>query len=160
MFKTLTAAVAALALTATPALAQTNAAFVGPRVEATVSFPDVADSDNAEFGVGAGYDFALSDRVTFGLDADVTRPFSDTRVVGAGARLGAALNEDAQAFARVGYERADFNNSNLNLEGLAIGGGLQFRLTDHAYATTEYRYTDFDHGVGAHGLRAGLGFRF
>lgn len=159
MFKNLIAATAALALTASPALARTNDAFVGPRVEANVGFADVGN-DEVDYGLSAGFDAPVADRITLGVDVDAQNVFEGHRTLGVGARVGAAVSPRTLVFGRVGYSRADLNDNSLDLEGLAAGGGAQFAVTNNAYVSTEYRYTDFNQGRGNHGVRVGLGLRF
>ena len=46
------------------------------------------------------------------------------------------------------------------LEGLRVGGGVEANLFGPVYGKVEYRYTDFDGGIGQHGGLVGLGVRF
>lgn len=162
--KTLILAGAALtALVTTPAVAQqTNDAFTGPRVEATVGLGDVRgdfEKDNVSYTLSAGVDGAISDRTTLGFDVGVTDVHDDNRVLGAGVRLGYALNPSALAYARAGVASVGIPGN--NAEGYTLGGGLQFNLGHGVYGTTEYRFSDFDRGLGdSHSVQAGLGLRF
>lgn len=146
----------------TPALAQTNANFVGPRIELNAGLDDVQnarDYQDVNYGAAIGYDFPLSDRVTLGAEATAQNVFdSEGREFGAAARLGYAVSPNALLFGRVGYANVDLRGR--NAEGLTVGGGLNFNLTHNAYASVEYRYTDFDHNVGRHGGLVGVGIRF
>jgi outer membrane immunogenic protein len=153
----LAGAALAAALTATPALAQTNAGFVGPRVELQTGVRDTNVGDaRVSYGAVLGYDLGIGDRVTLGADVDATDVFNDDRrTLGAGARLGYALNPNTQVFVRGGYARARHD-----IEGAAVGGGLQFRLPGNAYINTEYRYTNYNRGVDSHAGLLGLGIRF
>jgi outer membrane immunogenic protein len=160
MFKNLLAATAALALSASPALAQTNAAFVGPRAEVSLGLADVDNTENVTYTGNVGLDLSATDRLTLGVDAEISDAFEGNRDFGVGARAGFALTPGAQVFGRVGYSHVDLNDNSAELNGLTVGGGLQFRITDHTYASTEYRYTDFRQNQGAHGARIGLGVRF
>lgn len=160
MRKLLLAGAAALA-TATPALAQTNAAFVGPRAQATVGVADVRDGvDNVSYGISAGVDDAVSDRATIGFDLDATDfADNDRRVLGAGVRAGYAVHPSTLLFARAGVATTEAPGE--DAVGYSLGGGAEFALSRRVYATTEYRFSDYNRGVGStHGVRVGLGIRF
>jgi outer membrane immunogenic protein len=156
----LAGAALAAALTATPALAQTNAGFVGPRIELQtgVSDSNVTNSD-VTYGAVIGADASVTDRITIGADVDATNAFDSTgRILGAGARLGYAISPEALAFVRGGYANLDTRHT--KLDGLAAGGGFQFRLPRNAYLNTEYRYTNYQQGVDSHAGLLGVGIRF
>jgi outer membrane immunogenic protein len=68
------------------------------------------------------------------------------------------LNENVLAFTRVGY--TNLERPAADLEGLTLGGGLEVNVAGPVYGKIEYRYTDFDAGVGRHGGLVGVGFRF
>lgn len=150
---------AALTLFSTPALAQTNAGFTGPRVELQTGLSDsnISDTD-VTYGAVLGYDAPLSDRVTLGADIQATNAFDrNGRVLGAGARLGYAFNPHTLGYVRAGYANLDAGK---HLNGAAIGGGLEFRLTKNAYLNTEYRYTNYNRGVHSNAGLLGVGIRF
>ena len=149
------AAVAAIAL-ATPAFAQDNAAFVGVRAEvaAGVASVDAINADTAVLSGTLGVDAPLNANWTIGAETTVTED-----EFGVAARLGYAVSPRTLVFGRVGY--ADFDNArNFSDQGLALGAGVEHRLTERLFVTTQYRYTDFDQGDGAHGALIGLGYRF
>ena len=171
MFKFLLPALAAAALAATPAAAQqrTNSNFTGPRIEVNAGVEDVTNSrrnfNDVTYGAAIGADGALGDRFTLGGEVSVSNPLDDTgRQFGAAARLGYALDRNVLAFGRVGYTNVDIdglqNIEEANLEGLTLGGGVNFALTPNLYTSVEYRYTDFEHNIGSHGARVGVGLRF
>jgi len=103
-------------------------------------------------------DFAgVRAEVTAGLD-DVTGGVDPTDVAyGAGVGLDAKLYKNVV----VGVE-ATLDNvfDRRKLEGLRVGGGVEANLYGPVYGKIEYRYTDFDGGVGQHGGLVGLGVRF
>lgn len=157
MLKNIVLIAAALGI-ATPAVAQTNAGFVGPRVELSTGLADV-DSDNVDYGLTVGFDTPVTDRVTFGVDADARNVFDNNgRDIGAGARLGVALNPNVLAFGRVGYTNLDTPGK--NLEGHTLGAGLNFRLAPQTFANIEYRRSDYGQNVESDGIRLGIGLRF
>jgi outer membrane immunogenic protein len=154
-------ALAALALVATPAMAND---FAGPRVEVTAGADDVkngVDTTAITYGAALGYDLQFG-KVVAGVDVTAANVF-DKADLGVGARLGYVLNENVLAFTRVGYtnlERPAVRGRALELEGLVLGGGLEVNVAGPVYGKVEYRYTDFDAGVGRHGGLVGVGFRF
>jgi outer membrane immunogenic protein len=153
-------AIAALTTTAfvtTPAIAGD---FAGPRVEVTAGVDDVTggiDPTDVVYGIGAGYDVQLGD-VVVGVDAALDNAF-DRRDVAVGGRLGYVLNENVLVYGKAGY--ANWRQvAGTTVEGLRLGGGLEVNLTDRVYTRVEYRYTDFESGLGKHGGVVGLGLRF
>jgi outer membrane immunogenic protein len=155
------AALALSALVATPAMAND---FAGPRIEVTAGADDVkngVDTTDITYGAALGYDFQFG-KLVAGVDATAANVF-DKADLGVGARLGYVLNENVLAFTRVGYtnlERPAIRGRALELEGLTLGGGLEVNVAGPVYGKIEYRYTDFDAGVGRHGGLVGVGVRF
>ena len=155
------AALALSALVATPAMAND---FAGPRIEVTAGADDVkngVDTTDITYGAALGYDLQFG-KVVAGVDATAANVF-DKADLGVGARLGYVLNENVLAFTRVGYtnlERPAIGGRALDLEGLTLGGGLEVNVAGPVYGKIEYRYTDFDAGVGRHGGLVGVGVRF
>lgn len=150
-------AIAALAMLATPALAED---FSGPRLEATIGANDVTrgvDPNDVSYGVGVGYDFQFG-KVVAGLEAGVDNVF-DRRDIGVGARLGYVLNENVLVFTKVGYSNWK-PTDRLTLEGVRVGGGVEVNVAGPVYAKVEYRYTDFDGPTGKHEALVGVGYRF
>lgn len=161
MLKSLITAIAATALAATPVAAQTNANFTGPRVELNAGFDDLRGAhevNDLTYGVTTGTDFALGDRFTLGGEATASNFFdSEGRELGAGVRLGFAVTPRVLTYGRVGYSTVDLRHR--NVDGLNVGGGLNFAITPNLYTGVEYRYSDFEHNVGSHGARVALGLR-
>ena len=134
------AAVAALAVAASPAAAQTAPAPAGGRVEAIVGYDalrvDLQDfgldeklKDNDLFyGIGAGYDFVVSPGMSAGVDVEATESrnrydFDDGeenveittgRDLYAGGRLTLPVSDAANVYAKAGY-------TNLQIKGDADG---------------------------------------
>lgn len=155
------ATLALSALVATPAMAND---FAGPRVEVTAGADDVkngVDTTDISYGAALGFDLQFG-KLVAGVDATAANVF-DKADLGVGARLGYVLNENVLAFTRVGYtnlERPAVRGRALELEGLTLGGGLEVNVAGPVYGKIEYRYTDFDAGVGRHGGLVGVGIRF
>lgn len=151
----------AAAFVTTPAMAND---FAGARVEATAGVDDVTggiDATDIAYGAALGYDLQFG-KVVVGVDAAAGNVF-ERADLGVGARLGYVLNENVLAFTRVGYtnlERPAVRGRTFDLEGLTLGGGLEVNVAGPVYGKVEYRYTDFDGGVGRHAGLVGLGLRF
>lgn len=155
--KLLLAVIAALA---TPVAAQA-ADFTGPRIEATASVVDVRkarDTSDINYGAVVGVDVAVADRVTFGVEASSDNPFDNDRTIGAAARLGYVVADNVLLFGKVGYD--NYRNVGRNLDGLRVGGGVEFNVSDNAFVKLEGRYTDFEQNVGNAGALVGIGLRF
>ena len=159
-------AAAALAFAATPAFAgegeATNAAFEGVRAGVTAGMDKVTgsvDLNNVVYGLDVGYDLAVTDRLVLGVEATVTNPLENTRTIGAAARAGVAVTDRFMPYVRAGWSNyQDFTGT--NLDGLTVGGGLEFSVDSDIYVKAEYRYSDFAGGVGNHGVLVGAGVRF
>ncbi|GAA4018725.1 hypothetical protein GCM10022280_17870 [Sphingomonas swuensis] len=181
-FFALTAASVA-ALAATPALAQ---APQGQRVEALVGY-DVVKVDldaagkykdeGAVYGVGAGYDFALSNGASLGVDVEATdSTVKDSNAAGtlkagrdlyAGGRVSFPLGADgSNVYLKGGYTNARFTADNglvkasENLDGYRLGAGAQFALSGKAYVGGEYRFSDYESDVTRHQVALNVGTRF
>ena len=149
---------AATAFVATPAMAND---FAGVRAEATAGLDDVTggvDPTDVTYGVGLGLDAQLYKNVIVGVEATVDNVF-DRRNIGASARIGYVVADKALVYAKVGYTNWK-QTTTAELEGLRVGGGVEASLFGPVYGKVEYRYTDFDRGVGQHGGLIGLGVRF
>lgn len=179
-------AVATAALAATPALAQ---APQGPRVEALVGYdaPRIRVNDSGingtfkdegvVYGVGAGYDFALGNRASLGVDVEASdSTVKETNIAGtlkaerdlyAGGRVSLPLGADgSNVYLKGGYTNARFSaesgalRAKQDLDGYRIGGGAQFALAGKAYVGGEYRFSDYENDVRRHQVVATVGTRF
>lgn len=160
------AALALAACSASPAIAQTNDAFTGARVEVTAGAQNVQkarNTDDLTYGAAIGIDAPLGDRFIVGVEADTSNIFDRDRTYGASARLGAVVAPDLLIYGKAGYKNfraIDFSNRDRALSGLRVGGGFDYNLSRNIYTGLEYRYTDFNQGVGVHGGLAKIGVRF
>lgn len=179
-------AVATAALAATPALAQ---APQGPRVEAIVGYdaPRIKVNDSGingtfkdegvVYGIGAGYDFALSNGVSLGADIEASdSTVKESNVAGtlkaerdlyAGGRVSFPLGADgSNVYLKGGYTNARFSaesgslSAKQDLDGYRLGGGAQFALAGKAYIGGEYRFSDYENDVRRHQVVATVGTRF
>ena len=125
----LTGGMAAAAAVATPALAQADTAFSGPRVEGVVGWyrPKASGEhqDGVAAGVGAGYDFRSGGAV-FGVEGEATASTAKDcthdvvvtcdklclkakRDLYVGGRVGAVVAPKTLLYAKAGYSNARFS---------------------------------------------------
>ena len=176
MMKTIFGAAAlCLAMIAAPAAAQD---FAGPRVGALVGVSgDSSPFDDAEFTYGGviGYDFAVSPAFSIGVEGDIASVSMDTggvdvdnRQLSAAVRGTYAVSPRTAVFVSGGYSNLEFesNNVSVDFDGFRVGGGAEYALSPRFYASTEYRYSEYDLGSvgagneGVHSALLGLGIRF
>lgn len=156
MKKIMFAVAAALGVMATPAMAED---FQGPRLEVTAGADDVrngVDPTDITYGAAVGYDHQFG-KVVVGVEATAANVF-DRADLGVGARLGYVVNENVLAYTRVGYSNLDLGRR--SVDGLTVGGGLEVNVVGPVFAGAEYRYTDFEAGLGRHGGVLRVGVRF
>jgi outer membrane immunogenic protein len=151
----------AVALVASPAMAD-NGNFTGLRAGVTAGYDDVTgsvDTNDVVYGADVGIDLPVGDNFVVGVEGTATNVFEDSRTFGVGARAGVAVTDNLLPFARVGWANYDdlFNGP---VNGVTVGGGLEFAPNSALYAKVEYRYSDFEQGVGNHGALVGVGIRF
>lgn len=191
-FITIIAAATALSAVASPA----SAAITGARVEAlvgwdhgSVDFDDFGldgslNSDGVAFGIGAGYDFGVSDTTSIGIDVEASESTTDLdltdgtdsveirlgRDLYAGGRITFAVSPTANVYLKAGYTnarvKAVLTEGNVvtseaaNADGVRGGIGAQFAVGGNAYVGGEYRYSNYEADFSRHQVVATLGFRF
>lgn len=151
------AAVLAAAL-ATPAMANE---FTGVRAEVTAGADSVTngvDTTDITYGAAVGVDAEVYKGLTLGVEANVDNVF-DRRNIGASARVGVVVTDNALVYGKVGYANWEDATSK-KLDGLRLGAGLEYKLAGPLYTGVEYRYTDFAGKVGQHGAYVRVGMRF
>ena len=185
-------ALTALAGTAVPAAAQTVAAPVGPRAEVLVGYDalrvdledfgidDKLKDNDLMYGIGAGYDFAVSPSVSAGVDVELSGSNNDAdfdddgsnaeirtgRDIYAGGRVTIPVSSVANLYAKAGYTNlkvkgeVDGVDDSFNLDGWRLGAGGQFEIGRGAYVGGEYRYSNYESDVTRHQFAATLGTRF
>ncbi len=184
---------AATAATATLAAPATAANISGPRVELVAgwdkpSFDDTfgvdIDADGVVFGIGAGYDFAVGEKVALGIDLEATEStagfretdgtdtveFDAGRDLYAGVRLTIAASERVNVYAKAGYTNARVEATlttptfaeelSGEADGARVGIGTQFAVGKKAYIGAEYRYSNYEADLSRHQAVATLGLRF
>ena len=175
-------AASAAFLAAAPAMAQDTAAAVsGPRVEALIGYDRVRVDGEKDggvlFGVGAGYDFAVGNGVSLGIDAEATESTQKEgdediaqvkagRDLYAGARATFAVSPNANLYLKGGYTNARFKATDgvdtfaENLDGARVGAGGQLGIGGKAYVGGEYRYSNYEAGLSRHQVAVTVGTRF
>lgn len=173
-------AAAAMTLIATPAMAQTES-FDGARVGVLAGVSgDDTPFDGAEFTYGGviGYDFAVSDALLLGVEADIAKVSIDTdgfdidnRQLSAAVRGTFPVSPAAAVFVSGGYTNLEFSEDDVSVsfDGVRIGGGAEFNVSSNFYTSIEYRYSNYDLGdfagvdLGSEGVQSalvGVGLRF
>ena len=152
------AAALAAATVAAPAAAND---FTGPRVEVNAGIDDVTaaqDFNDVTYGAALGFDLGVTENVTLGVEASVDNVF-DRRDIGASARLGYVVEDGVLLYGKVGY--ANYRDvASRDLDGLRVGGGVELALAGPLFTGVEYRYSDFEGGVGKHAGLVRVGLRF
>lgn len=174
-------AAAAAVLASTPALAQAAPiAPAGPRIEAVVGYDRVkalGEKDGGVlFGIGAGYDYAVSNSVSIGADIEATgstqkesagiAEVKSGRDLYAGGRVNFALSPTANLYVKGGYTNARFkaddgvDSASENFDGYRLGAGGQINVSGKAYVGAEYRYSNYEHGLARNQVALTVGTRF
>ncbi len=177
---------------ATPALAQ-DVAPVGPfdgfhvealggyditragsSVDDDSSVPNDQSIDGFTYGVGAGYDFKVGDRLVVGPEAEVSWSTAKTefddgdfegfgignvktnRDLYVGARVGYIVSPKTMLYVKGGYTNAKFDVNNqydgtmygrdIDADGWRIGAGVEQAITHNTFAKLEYRYSNYTRG--------------
>lgn len=151
---------------------------------------DGEHSNGVAYGAQVGYDFQAGGLVlgVEGEAGDSSVDDCATGVIVATDELCANAGRDLYVGGRVGYAvsprvllygKAGYTNGRLsldyedgtaatapdfsireNLDGVRVGGGVEFAVGRNAFLSTEYRYSNYEQGVDRHQVVAGFGFRF
>jgi len=169
---TLLAATAAAFTFATPAMAQDATAPAGLRVEALVGWDrpgiDGFHANGILVGFGAGYDLALGNSVSLGIDGEISDSSAKRsgiktgRDLYAGGRVNFAVSPKANVYVKGGYTngRLTAEGDGINLDGFRIGAGGQWIVSGKTYVGAEYRYSNYELGVDRHQVALTVGTRF
>lgn len=132
-------------------------------------------SGNVVFGVGAEASKSTIDQcVTGAVVAGDELCVEAGRELTIGGRLGVVAGSNALVYGHAGYTNArvdvDYDNGtnapnafesqSSNLDGVRVGGGVEFGLGRSAYAKAEYRYSNYEQGFDRHQVVGGIGLRF
>lgn len=175
-------AASALALAATPALADAPA---GPRVEVLAGYDKVSadlgggvsmSRDGFNYGLNLGYDLAVSQSLSAGIDAEIadstakltvgTTTVKAARDLYIGGRLSVAVTPAVNVYGKVGYTNARLTAEDAttkdgeNFDGVRFGIGAQANLSSNVYGLVEYRYSNYEQGGSRNQVLAGVGARF
>ncbi|WP_066559140.1 outer membrane protein [Croceicoccus bisphenolivorans] len=151
------AAMATAGLAATPALAQ-GGARVG--LELGVVDDDFLGTEDATYGVTAGYDFDLGNLVA-GPVASYTATFEndgDIRDVTVGGRIGAKVGAASLFYGTIAYTNLDADGAS-SIDGVKYGLGLEHDFGGF-YGAVETRYADYELGVETYQTVIAAGVKF
>jgi outer membrane immunogenic protein len=178
----------AVATLASPVLAN-DAPFTGATVSARLGYDNINlggfDASGVQYGVGVGYDFAVSPNVRLGVlgnvdfsSADVngrvgleTFNISAKRDLEAGVRLGYVVSPAALLYAKTSYANvaATGTTNLLNIltssqsdtsSAFRMGAGAEFAVTKAFFVGAGYDHTFGDRGGNRDRLTASVGVRF
>lgn len=175
---TIAFAIAASVL-ASPAMAQEKGDFSGVKATAIAGYDnidlDIAGVDNVEgflYGGSLGYDIQ-SGNVVYGAEVEATEStgkISNTvgridagRDLYAGARLGFVVGDSALIYTKAGYTNARVSYPGLggeNGDGVRVGAGVEYKLSDNMFARGEYRYSNYEDGISRNQGLVSLGMKF
>jgi len=159
--------------------------------------------DDIAYGAAIGYDFAMGGLVVGVegeyLESEAQTEFDTTGFQGfgvgnieagrdlyVGARVGVLATPSTLIYAKGGYTNAQYNllatdnttdvDTDIDLDGWRIGGGLEQSFGGNFYAKAEYRYSNYGEGeveapsglesdrfdvdVDRHQVLVGVGYRF
>jgi len=186
MKKIAMAAAIAVSVFATPVLAQESGDFSGAKGTAIAGYDNTdfgitgaGSADNADgflFGASLGYDLQSSN-IVYGVEAEITEStgkisgggasVNTSRDLYAGGRLGFVAGDKALIYVKAGYTNARYtaNGAGLgtisgNADGVRVGAGVEFKLSDNVFARGEYRYSNYEQGVSRNQGIVGLGVKF
>ncbi|WP_339823968.1 porin family protein [uncultured Parasphingorhabdus sp.] len=178
--KNVTIAVAiAASVLASPAMAQEKGDFSGVKATAIAGYDnidlDIAGVDNVDgflYGAALGYD-VQSGNLVYGAELEATESTSKISNAGgridagrdlyAGARLGYVVGGSALLYAKAGYTNARVSSPGLggyNADGVRVGAGVEYKLSDKMFARGEYRYSNYEDGVSRNQGLVSLGMQF
>jgi outer membrane immunogenic protein len=175
------AAVAASAFAATPALAQeARPNFSGGHIEAIAGYDHVRGGgegrDGLLYGIGAGYDFRIHNAV-IGIEGEAADSTTGEcgggvcvdagRDLYIGGRVGAVVGRDVLLYGKLGYTNARVvatagnGTDGTNLDGVRAGAGVEWAIPRSPISLrAEYRYSNYQDGLSRHQGVAGIAFRF
>jgi outer membrane immunogenic protein len=170
--RSLIIAFAAAGAVASPALAQEEASFTGPHIEALAGYDNVEGSDGLTYGGGGGFDFQAGGAIV-GIEgeylASTTNDGTDNAFVAGdrlrigtgrdlyiGGRVGFAVAPKTMIYGKAGYTNARFRTryndgagtiltDGSNADGYRLGAGIEHKMNlfgPSGFAKVEYRYSN------------------
>jgi outer membrane immunogenic protein len=175
---TIAAAIAACVL-ASPAMAQEKGDFSGVKATAIAGYDNIdvgiTGVDNVEgflYGGTLGYDIQ-SGNVVYGAELEATESTGKISTTGgrieagrdlyAGGRLGYVLGGSTLLYAKAGYTNARVSYPGIggeNGDGIRVGAGIEYKLSENMFARGEYRYSNYEQGVSRNQGLVSLGLKF
>jgi outer membrane immunogenic protein len=182
----------ALAATAATVAIASPVCAEGFRAEIHTGIDSVGSNGDHEtgimYGVGLGYDIAVSPKLELGLDlsADLASTegcetsaivandracFDARRDLAAAIRLGYKVSDKGTLYALAGYTNARFRaayttpanvttRDSANFDGFRVGAGYQHAFGDKVYGKIEYRYSNYEGDIERHQGLIGVGVKF
>ena len=178
--KNVTIAVAiAASVLASPAMAQEAGDFSGAKGTVIAGYDNIdlniAGVDNVDgllYGASLGYDMQ-SGHIVYGAEFEATESTGKISNAGgrievgrdlyAGGRLGYVLGDSTLLYTKAGYTNARSSSPGLggtNGDGVRVGAGVEFKLSQNVFARGEYRYSDYEDGISRNQGLVGLGVKF
>jgi outer membrane immunogenic protein len=149
---------------------------------------DNQEDDGVVYGIGLGYDFAVTPKAFVGVDLSIDDSsvkdceasailLNDElclragRDLAAGVRAGVNVGERGKLYALAGYTNARFRfdyktpagvrtRESENLDGFRIGAGYQHAISGNTYGKVEYRYSNYEQDISRHQVLFGVGVNF
>lgn len=144
--------------------------------------------DGVLYGIAAGYDVALGSNLIAGIEGEANdstakvcagaETAADPRLCAraardlyVGGRIGTVVGGKTLLYAKAGYTNAQYkftsddgsSRTTLakdNLDGVRVGAGAEYALSQNTYLKAEYRYSNYEQGVSRNQVVAGFGMRF
>jgi outer membrane immunogenic protein len=182
----------ALATTVATLAVASPAAAEGFRAEIHTGVDVVSAGGDSEtgimYGVGLGYDIAVSEKVELGLDLSADLASTEGCVTGAvvandkacvdakrdlaaAIRVGYKVSDQGTIYALAGYTNARFRatyttpanvttRASANADGFRLGAGYEHAFGEKVYGKVEYRYSNYEGDISRHQGLIGLGVKF
>lgn len=160
----------------------------GVRAEVHGGYDNVSiageSGDGVAYGVALGYDKNVSSNMSLGVEASLDNSTAKECVTAGTDRACVSAGRDLSAVFRVGYNLtetsklyllAGYTNARAvatlrsgttrtrngaNADGVRVGGGYQFGISDKLYGKVEYRYSNYESGISRHQGLVGVGVSF
>ena len=178
------AAVAALSLTPAFAHAEAfNGAYGG--VELGWEDNNKGLGDGFTYGLIAGYNYKLNERLVLGVEAKAALSTADTtlidtreeeaelkagRSLGVAARLGVLAAPSTMFYGKVGYEnirtKYEYESRQVDIErgtnndALVLGGGVEYAFNPNITFRVAYDYANGEAGYERHQVKTGVAYHF
>ncbi len=184
--KLLIGATSALALMAGTASAQNWSGFYAggfalTGTNSTDTNPFVYENSDISFGVFAGYNFATSSNIVYGIEAEYDAanyansaiwPYGVKSAYGLRGRVGYTMG-DAMVYGVLGVQSGTYGimgttGADEQLTGYAVGAGLEYFISSALSVRGEYIYTDYGDNsnlfpgfsISSQAIRLGAAYHF